>query len=235
MTAAPPPVTAQRKVRWGLVAGWICSAGVLFSLAWLGRGVILRHDFGFDRALRASIHAWASPAATAAMRAASRYGSPGVLIAVSALAAAALRWRHRFRGAELVVVTMLGGALLSVSLKAALPRARPDPWFGVPLPRSGSFPSGHALVAMCFFGGLAVVLTHRASSRPLRLAISILALVAVVLVGVSRVYLGVHYPSDVLAGYGVGLLWVGTVAATDRMLARRAPAGAESGGARSSR
>jgi undecaprenyl-diphosphatase len=144
-----------------------------------------------------------------------------VLTGASILAAVLLRSRRRFHGAELVVVTILGALLLSASLKMALPRARPDPFFGVPLPHSGSFPSGHALIAMSFFGGLAAVTARRTPRRVLKIAIWSAALAAILLVGLSRIYLGVHYPSDVLAGYGVGLLWVGVVAATDRRISRR--------------
>lgn len=216
--ATPIPPSTRRKARAGLIAGWICAAAVLLSLAWLGRGVILSHDFGFDRAVRVEVHDRASPAATKTMRAASLYGSPGVLTAVSILAAVLLYRRRRFHGSELVVVTILGALLLSASLKMALPRARPDPFFGVPLPHSGSFPSGHALIAMSFFGGLAAVTARRTPRRSLKIAIWGAALTATLLVGLSRIYLGVHYPSDVMAGYGVGLLWVGVVAATDRRI-----------------
>jgi undecaprenyl-diphosphatase len=209
-------------VAWGLVWGWICSALVLGGLAWLGRGVILSHDFGFDRRVREAVHLHATPAVTWVMRAASRYGSPGYLTAIGAVAAIVLHRRQRYHAAQLVVVTILGALLLSACLKAALPRVRPDPWFGVPVPRSGSFPSGHALVAMAFFGGLAAVLARRTPRLGLRLALAAGAVVASLLVGLSRVYLGVHYPSDVVAGYGVALLWVGCVAATDRSLRRRA-------------
>jgi undecaprenyl-diphosphatase len=219
--ATPVPLAVRRRARAGLIAGWICAAAVLLSLAWLGRGVVLRHDFGFDRAVRSEVHDRSAPAATQARRAASLYGSPGVLTVVSVLAAGALRLRRRFHGAELVVVTILGALLLSASLKMALPRARPDPFFGVPLPRSGSFPSGHALVAMSFFGGVAAVTARRTPRRSLKIAIWGAALVATLLVGLSRIYLGVHYPSDVIAGYGVGLLWVGVVAATDRRISHR--------------
>jgi uncharacterized protein (TIGR03382 family) len=205
-----------------LVWGWSCSALVLGALVWLGRGVVLRHDFGFDRRVREAVHDRVSPGVTWVMRAASRYGSPGYLAVVGAVAAVVLYRRRRHHGAQLVVVTLLGALLLSVCLKAALHRARPDPWFGVPLPRSGSFPSGHALMAMAFFGGLAAVLARRTPRLALRIALVAAAGVAVLLVGLSRVYLGVHYPSDVVAGFGVALLWVGCVAATDRSSRRRA-------------
>lgn len=220
----PTPSAERRRMRWGLVSGWLCAAGVLWLLAWLGRGVVLRHDFGFDRAVREGVHERGSPAITSVMVAASLWASPACLAGLGAAAAAWLTWRRRVHAANLVIVTMLGALLLSACLKAALPRARPEPWFGVPLPHSGSFPSGHALVAMSFFGGLAAVLSRRTRRPAVRALLWSGAAAAVLLVGLSRVYLGVHYPSDVLAGYGVGMLWVGTVAATDRYARRAVPA-----------
>ena len=128
-------------------------------------------------------------------------------------------WR---RGALLVVVTLAGAGLLDVGLKLFFQRARPEPFFpDYPLPDSFSFPSGHALFATCFFGGLAVLLSHRLRSRLLQVLIWIVALLLIVLIGASRVYLGVHYPTDVLGGFAVGIVWVVSVALGDRLAERR--------------
>ena len=89
------------------------------------------------------------------------------------------------------------------------------------MPDSFSFPSGHALFATCFFGGLAVLLSHRLRSRLLQVLIWIVALLLIVLIGASRVYLGVHYPTDVLGGFAVGIVWVVSVALGDRLAERR--------------
>jgi membrane-associated phospholipid phosphatase len=220
----PTSPAERRRIRWALLWGWLCAAAVMCILGWLGRGVVLRHDFGFDRAVREGVHERGSPALTGLMVAASLGASPACLAAVGAVAVGWLFWRRRVHAANLVIVTMFGALLLSACLKVALPRMRPEPWYGVPLPRSGSFPSGHALVAMSFFGGLSAVLSRRTRRAPVRALLWTGAAAAVLLVGLSRVYLGVHYPSDVLAGYGVGLLWVATVAATDRYSRRAVPA-----------
>ena len=71
------------------------------------------------------------------------------------------------------------------------------------------------------FGGLAVLLTDRISSRPLQVLVWAVALALILLVGFSRIYLGVHYPSDVMAGYAVAVFWVVGVAVGDRIVSHR--------------
>jgi undecaprenyl-diphosphatase len=156
------------------------------------------------------------------MRAASRYGAPRALTPLVLLLGFAFVFRGWPRGGILVVVTLIGATLLDVTLKTAFGRARPAPFFDYPVPDSPSFPSGHALFAACVFGGLAVVASARLDRLVARLAVWVVALTLIALIGLSRVYLGVHYPSDVLAGYLVGAIWVAAIAAGDRLLRRPA-------------
>jgi undecaprenyl-diphosphatase len=135
--------------------------------------------------------------------------------------AAAFQAKGWPRGALLVVVTLAGAGLLNWLLKFSFARVRPASYFDYPLPGSPSFPSGHALYAASVFGGLAVLLTARIRNRLPQLAIWFVATLVILLVGVSRVYLGVHYPSDVLAGYAIGIIWVTAVAFGDRLARRR--------------
>jgi undecaprenyl-diphosphatase len=153
---------------------------------------------------------------------ASVYGAPGRLSPLGLLAAAVFLARGWRRGALLVVVMIAGAWLLDVGLKLSFGRARPEPFYDYyPAPSSYSFPSGHALFAVCFFGGLAVLLTHRLNNRAVQVAVWLLAAVIILLIGSSRVYLGVHYPTDVVGGYAVGLAWVTAVAFGDRLAEHR--------------
>jgi undecaprenyl-diphosphatase len=120
-----------------------------------------------------------------------------------------------------VVVTLAGAGLLNGLLKFSFARVRPASFFDYPLPGSPSFPSGHALYAASVFGGLAVLLTARIRSLLLQIAIWLVAISLILLVGLSRVYLGVHYPSDVLAGYAIGVVWVTAVAVGDGLARHR--------------
>jgi undecaprenyl-diphosphatase len=121
----------------------------------------------------------------------------------------------------LVVVTMAGAGLLDALLKLSFRRPRPAAFFDYPLPTSHSFPSGHAFFAASFFGGLAVLASARVRNPAFRIFIWLGAAALIVLVGLSRVYLGVHYPSDVLAGYAAATVWVAAVAFGDRLVRYR--------------
>jgi membrane-associated phospholipid phosphatase len=118
-------------------------------------------------------------------------------------------------------VTLAGAGVLDLGLKEIFARARPQAFFDYYLvPASFSFPSGHALFAVCFFGGIAVLLSHRLRGRLARILLWAVALFLIFLIGASRVYLGVHYPTDVIGGFAVGTVWVASVALGDRLAER---------------
>jgi undecaprenyl-diphosphatase len=223
MTSSPPPdpAASERLLSATLTAGLLGAAGALMLFSWLGRDILIGVTPGFDEAVRARIHGIASPAVTQIMRALSTYGGPTSLTIVGIVLALAFLYRHWHRGALLVVVTMAGAGLLDVLLKQTFGRTRPAAFFDYPVPPSHSFPSGHAFFAASFFGGLAVLVTGRVTGRWLRALVWVAAGVLILLIGLSRVYLGVHYPSDVLAGYAAATVWVAAVAFGDRVLSHR--------------
>jgi len=217
----PATPEAQRLLSIELLVGLLAAAAALVLFTWLGREVLEGEVLAFDERIRALLHDPASARLTTLMRAASRYGGPGVLVPVGLLVAVAFLIRGWQRGALLVVVTLAGAGLLNWLLKFSFARVRPASFFDYPLPGSPSFPSGHALYAASVFGGLAILLTARIRSLLLQLAIWFVAISLILLVGISRIYLGVHYPSDVLAGYAIGVIWVTTVAFGDRLARHR--------------
>jgi undecaprenyl-diphosphatase len=153
---------------------------------------------------------------------ASVYGAPARLLPLGLAAAAAFLLRGWRRGGWLVLVTLAGAALLNVGLKEFFARVRPPAFFDYyPTPQSFSFPSGHALFATCFFGGIAVLLSHRLRGWLARILVWVTALQLIILIGVSRIYLGVHYPTDVIGGVAVGVVWVAAVALGDRLAEKR--------------
>lgn len=114
--------------------------------------------------------------------------------------------RHRWYSITVPVVS-LGGLSLMFVLKNLFGRPRPDD----PLLRtvSGlSFPSGHALISTAFYGLLIYLLWHNISNKLLRWFLIILLLIVILTIGLSRIYLRVHYASDVLAGFAMGLIWL---------------------------
>jgi membrane-associated phospholipid phosphatase len=111
-------------------------------------------------------------------------------------------------------------------LKLLLPRARPMPFFGIAPSALSSFPSGHALFAVSLYGTLAWQIASRLTGACRRAGVWVGASVLILAIGSSRVYLGVHYLSDVLAGYAAGIAWASAVllAASARTADRFAPA-----------
>jgi membrane-associated phospholipid phosphatase len=191
----------------------------LFLFGWIAESVSHQRTKNFDLVVRTRIHEFASPGMTRSMIAISYLGGDGLIIAVlcSLGLFLSLRWR---RAALWLVVTMLGALVLDLTLKYAFHRARPAAFFGS-LPRTYSFPSGHALFSFCFYGMLAGLLADRIRARLWRILIWTIAALLVAAIGLSRIYLGVHYPSDVLAGYLTATLWVSTMIAVDRLRGRR--------------
>jgi undecaprenyl-diphosphatase len=195
-------------------------AGMLF--AWLGREVMAGDTQAADERLRALVNGAATPGLTDLMVFASVWGAPRHLAIVAVAAGAAFLVRGWRRGAVLIAVTLIGAGLLDGGLKLLFARARPVAFFEhYPSPSSFSFPSGHALFATAFFGGLAALLWGRLARPAQRLVVCLGAAALILLIGVSRIYLGVHYPSDVLGGLAAGAVWVGAVALGDRLAVRR--------------
>jgi undecaprenyl-diphosphatase len=174
----------------------------------------------FDQAVRDWVHGHSSDALTAVMRAVSIVGSPGVLGPIALVIFLFLRHFGSLREANLLLIAMLGALLLEQVLKLVFHRARPESFFGIPEPSSYSYPSGHALFAVCFFGTLAWILAARRSSRVARAALWTGAILIAGLIGYSRIYLGVHYPTDVIAGYASALVWLTVLETGGRWRAR---------------
>lgn len=107
-----------------------------------------------------------------------------------------------------LLTAVLGSALCVALLKAWIDRPRPDVGSAVPLPTSASFPSGHATAGVAGLGACAVLAAERLESRTARAWLWSLTLVAGVGVGLSRIALNVHYVTDVVAGWCLGLAWL---------------------------
>ncbi len=213
-------ILLKRLPDHGLLIGLAAAVGALLFFAWLADEVLEGDTRYFDEQVRFLIHQAASPTLTTLMGAITMLGASGVLLPLGSCVVLGFLWASWRRGAVLFLVTMAGATVLNVVLKLSFHRTRPTSFFDIPLPTSYSFPSGHAMLTFCFYGVLAALLTARISARAARLAIWSVATAVIVLVGISRVYLGVHYPSDVVAGYAGAFVWVLAVAIGDRILQR---------------
>ena len=185
----------------------------LILFVWLAREVTRGDAMRLDTPIREAGHARSSPPLTAMMRGVSLIGSEVVLVPIGVILVWRLVAAKRRRAAVVFGVAALGAEALDQIMKLLFDRPRPEPFFGLASPITHSFPSGHAMVSCCFFGVLAVILTAREPSRARRISIFAAAAILVALMGFSRVYLGFHYPTDVLAGYAAAVVWLAVVRA----------------------
>jgi undecaprenyl-diphosphatase len=212
----PTPVPSPSlSLRATILASLAAAVLALWLFSWLAEEVFEGDTLRFDDAVRAWIHQFASPSLTSVMVVISALGSQVLAVAViiAGVIFLGLKWR---RAAIWLLFTVAGGLVLEWTLKYAFHRARPAPFFGA-VPLSYSFPSGHSLMSFCVYGVLAGLLSHRIRSASVRMMVWILAVALVAAIGVSRIYLGVHYPSDVIAGYLTAAVWVSALLAADRV------------------
>lgn len=134
-------------------------------------------------------------------------GSTTVLVLVVAFLAGLFSILGCRREALLVMLAAAGGATLSQGLKAIFDRERPEAALRAAEVMNPSFPSGHAMLSAVVFLTIGVLSAHFARQRHVKLYAVSAAVVTTLLVGPTRVYLGVHWPSDVLAGWSLGAAW----------------------------
>lgn len=194
----------------GLVLGLVVSATLLWMLAELTDEVLEGESRRFDRAVLLWIDANSPAWLGEPMRAVTALGYYRVVVPLAAIAACLFYRAGDRASAALLVLSTVGGILLTTLLKTTFQRQRPT------FVDSGyeasffSFPSGHATVSISFYGALALLLALRLGN-PWRAVALIAGAVWALLVGFSRLYLGVHYPTDVLAGYLSSLTWLAFV------------------------
>jgi undecaprenyl-diphosphatase len=219
-------IAAARKrllelVSLSLLLGLATAIATIIFFGWLADEVLEGETRHFDDITRAAVHALASPALTSSMRAVSFLGSTLFLTAVTILVVAWFALRKWGREAQLFALTMIGASILNTTLKLTFQRPRPVPFFNLTAPETYSFPSGHALASCCFFAGLAAILSGRVKSRRTRTIMWIAAVTMFLLIGLSRIYLGVHYTTDVIAGFAAALIWILVVRFVELQLVRR--------------
>jgi undecaprenyl-diphosphatase len=192
-----------------IVAGLI-SAAAAAAFVWLAVQRRSGASMKVDLAVREWVHDRASPPRTAMARVLATVGSPGALSLFFAIVWVVFRHLHWKRATLTLSAVMALAIVCDVGLKRLIHSARPEAFFGTE-PSSYSFPSGHSLYSFSFYCVLAGALGTHAGS--MRTAIYLAAALLVGGIGLSRVYLGVHYPSDVLAGYLGAAFVIGAVLA----------------------
>jgi undecaprenyl-diphosphatase len=161
------------------------------------------------------------PGMQAAVMHLSGLGSGAVTGLVCAIAVTFLCLAGRWRFAALVVACAVGTLVVMLILKGVYERPRPSIVTPIDPPGGDSFPSGHSMISAALYPMLGVLIARALPRRRLRIfAVAMGALLAA-MIGVSRLYLGVHYPTDVLAGWTVGCAWALACGLIARKLAPR--------------
>jgi undecaprenyl-diphosphatase len=199
---------------YAVVGLWLALAFVVALLALWGFLMLAGHvtagaTMEVDRAIMLWLNAHGTPTLDKWGRSVTELGS-WIVTAAMAMLVSVFLWVHgQRRATALLWIGLLGVFLLDKSLKDIFDRVRPDffEWRSVTRPTSYSFPSGHTLNATVAYTLFAFLVARLESTRRLKIATFIVAGLLIFLVALSRVYLGVHYPSDVLAGMLVGFTW----------------------------
>ena len=159
-------------------------------------------------------------------------GSPPVIVGIAlAGAVVGLAWRKVRGAAWTMPIAVIGAGVIIQGIKLLVHRPRPQavPHSFQPLIHETgySFPSGHSLIAMVVYGLLGYFLLHLFKNRTARLIVRVVTVLVVFCIGASRVYVGVHYPTDVLAGWTAGVPWLIACLGLHEVLSRRWPSTGE--------
>jgi undecaprenyl-diphosphatase len=194
-------MTASRK---RLLAGLISLSAFLLLLLILVWNDKTDH---FDIALRKWALGFNTPNSVSIWKGISVMGSLAVLSCLTVVSIATLAVRQEWQAVKLFVFAMGGSVLLNNSIKWLIHRPRPEEIYAQTMPSSFSFPSGHALHSFTFYVALAVVI-GRYGTKKTNLGLWFAAILVVALIGASRIFLAVHYGSDVLGGYLIAATWL---------------------------
>jgi undecaprenyl-diphosphatase len=190
-----------------LAVGLAVSTFVIWAFFELTDEVLEGDSRVFDRAVLLWIHDNFPDWLDGPMRLVTALGYYYVVVPLLAAAVFGLYRRGWRLSAVLLVVSTGGSIVLTTVLKGVFQRTRPELFDSGYQASFYSFPSGHATVAVGFYGMLTVILAYRLRGAA-RWVVAACGLLVVLLIGFSRLYLGVHYPTDILAGYLSALLWL---------------------------
>lgn len=158
----------------------------------------------FDQPILLFVHSFASPFLNAFFTTVTHLGESIYILIVAMILAAYFAYKRAYQKAVVLLLSMGGIVVANTVLKFIFQRDRPTLWAHLVSETNFSFPSGHAMISI----GFAMALVAIFWNTKYRVITIVLAAIGTLLVGLSRLYLGVHYPSDILAGWCVSVAWV---------------------------
>lgn len=199
-----------------IVIGIILSLLSLLSFAYITEDILKKEGVNIDTAISQAVYTYRSPVLTDLMYSLSFLGGGFIMIATLIIMSILILKNYK-REAMLLFILVLGGHLITGLIKYLLQVPRPTlaPLY---IEKLYSFPSGHAMNSFIFYAGLAYLTFHLTRNRLLSILLSAVAVILIFLIGFSRIYLGVHFPSDVIAGFIAGFWWLVTVILIDKTL-----------------
>lgn len=216
---AAPPGTVPRPplgpATLTVVAGLLGLIASLVLLGSIAEGVRDREVFALDTWATPFLHAMASPGLNAFMNAFTNIGSSPVIVPIFVAVMVLLLWKRRFGAASFLALASGGALVLDVTMKLFFQRPRPRLAWARVLP-DYSFPSGHTMNAVVFYIALALILWSVFGRRVGLIALAIAVMLALG-VGVTRIYLGYHYLTDVVGALLAGTAWLLIVGAAFRI------------------
>jgi len=204
----------QQTIQRGSAVAFILTIAALLAFGFIAQEVTKGKTSAFDRQVMLALRSSTDPAVPIgpawlpeAARDVTSLGSIIVLVIITLAIVGYLFLAGKSAVAWLMLIAVVGGIALSDLLKFAFARARPD--IVAPLARvfTTSFPSGHATLSAITYLTIGAVLARSQPSSTISLYVMSLAAFLTVIIGVSRIYLGVHYPTDVLGGWCIGTAW----------------------------
>ena len=188
------------------IVGIVSCLLIIYVVAEISDEVLDREAFAFDKTILLWIHDFTNPTLDRVMHVVTSLNNPDFVSIVAAIAFGLLLWKRCYPEAKIFVIDCAGGVILSYGLKSVFGKTRPDLWESAIEEVSYSYPSGHALGSTVLYGFLAYLFATRFPK--FAWLIYSLAVVTIASIGLSRLYLGVHWPTDIIGGYGIGFLWL---------------------------
>lgn len=197
----------MRELSLRLLSVWIIC--ILFTgfFAYIARSIHLQTISSFDEPIIDFVQSAEVPGLTSIMKLFTNIGSTTSVTLLAILTLGVLLWKKYRAQAVLFTIVLVGTGILNQVLKLIFKRERPD--FNRLIDIGGySFPSGHTMMAFSLYTVLAYIVWRNLKTTGSRIAIAIVAIFMIVMIAVSRIYLGVHFPSDIVGGILASSVWL---------------------------